>query len=397
MSLKKSILFVSAAASWPLTDGKRQRTWFLIEALSKLYNVDFLFIGFESEKKTIEQQSKNYRKLFFIKKSKEIPLYPDFLLSKTKKSEKKRIQKKIEELLINTEQEEYSFIFSRYLDPLFLIPINKNIKVVCDLDDVFYEAFKSRIKNEHNYFKKLKLFIHYHLSLAQVEKLIRRIDLSFIVKESDRNYKNLQNAVCLPNLPFGYYINDDLEDKTITSLQNNQPVSIGFIGKLSYRPNYQSLINFINKIWKPIIKSGFSGQLIIAGSGDIPSSLVHAIKNSDNILFLGFVNKATDFWNKIDALIVPVDQGGGTNIKIAEAFMNGKKVIASPFSSRGYEEFIKEGDLLVAKNKNKWFNSINKLNKADQLNPVEISFKAKQRFDLNLWNQNLLSHLNTYS
>ena len=70
MSLKKSILFVSAAASWPLTDGKRQRTWFLIEALSKLYNVDFLFIGFESEKKTKEQQSKNYRKLFFIKKSK---------------------------------------------------------------------------------------------------------------------------------------------------------------------------------------------------------------------------------------------------------------------------------------------------------------------------------------
>ena len=100
-------------------------------------------------------------------------------------------------------------------------------------------------------------------ALAQVEKLIRRIDLSFIVKESDRNYKNLQNAVCLPNLPFGYYINDDLEDKTITSLQNNQPVSIGFIGKLSYRPNYQSLINFINKIWKPIIKSGFSGLLLI--------------------------------------------------------------------------------------------------------------------------------------
>jgi hypothetical protein len=53
--MKPSILFVTTSSNWPLTDGKRQRTWFLIEALSEKFNVDLLFIGYQSEKNQIEK------------------------------------------------------------------------------------------------------------------------------------------------------------------------------------------------------------------------------------------------------------------------------------------------------------------------------------------------------
>ena len=394
--MKPSILFISISSNWPLTDGKRQRTWFLIEALSKKFNVDLLFIGYQSEKEQIEKSTNSINKLFFfdLANSKLPDIgYPNFLISKKQKSKNEFILNQIQNLFLDLHaNQKYSFVFSRYIWPLLILVLPKEVKVVCDIDDVYFEAQKSRIQNETNFLRKLKLQVLFVFGTKNVKKLLNRIDIPIIVKESDRTFYGLEKAVCVPNIPFGFYID---KESTIhnTSINPANTMKFGFIGKLSFRPNYLGLIEFINSIWNPLIKIKSEIRLVIAGSGEMPEILKSAIEKSQNIDFIGFVESPEIFWNQISILIVPIDEGAGSNIKLAEAFIHGKAVIANPFASRGYENFIDSPYLILPKNNEEWIKSMASINviSSDQSNI--LSTKAKKLFDLKNWNQTLLDAL----
>lgn len=393
--MKPSILFITTSSNWPLTDGKRQRTWFLIEALSEKYSVDLLLIGYPSEKQQIEKSTNSIERLYFFDLSNSnLPVvgYPSFLISKKQKSKKNSILNQIENLFADLHSNnQYSFVFSRYLWPLLILSFPKEIKLVCDIDDVYFEAEKSKIQKETNFSRKLKLKGLFFLGSFKIKKLLNRIDIPIIVKESDRLFYSLKKSVCLPNIPFGFYIDKEKQTNIINIPTNDSKPQFGFIGKLSYRPNYLGLIEFINLVWNPLIEKESEYRLVIAGSGEIPEILKETIANSKNIDLLGFVESPETFWNQISTLIVPVAEGGGSNIKVAEAFIYGKKVIAHPFASRGYEDFKYSDYLILPKNSQDWIESMAsiKINSLDQ--SKILSTKAMNIFDLENWNQTLIN------
>jgi polysaccharide biosynthesis protein PslH len=270
-----------------------------------------------------------------------------------------------------------------------MLSLPKETKVVCDLDDVYFEAQKSRIQKEANFSIKLKLQILFFLGTFKVKKILKRIDVPIIVKESDRLFYGLKNAVYLPNIPFGYYIDKKTSIKN-TSGSPIETVRFGFIGKLSYRPNFHGLIHFINKVWNPFININSEARLIIAGSGKMPLILQTTISSSKNIDVLGFVETSDEFWNQIFTLIVPITEGAGSNIKIAEAFIYGKTVIAHPFAARGYENFLDSGYLMMPINNQKWMEAMNTITIPSLVQSQMLSAKAKELFDLENWNKILL-------
>ena len=395
--MKQNILFITASSNWPLTDGKCQRTWFLLEALSKEYIVDVLLISYQKEKGEFNITSSSVNELFFIEKPNlgfsKINL-PNFLLSK-----KYRIQKKIffDELndffdkLYN--KNKYTFLFSRYIQPLMFFSIPEEVKVICDIDDVYFETQKSKIQIETNFTKKLKYKVFYFFEAKKVKKLINRIDIPIVVKESDRSFYGLKNAICMQNLPFSVFINQE-ENPIIASIdRTSSNLSFGFIGKLSFKPNYQGLINFINLIWNPLMESKFDARLVIAGSGTPPTILETTIKASKNIDFIGFVKTPELFWNRVSALLVPITMGGGSNIKIAEAFMNGKSVISYPFASRGYETFINTDYLTIAENSEELISIMRSFEPLKHHESQLLILKAKELYDLQNWSKTLLNSL----
>ena len=209
--MEENILFITASSNWPLTDGKRQRTWFLIEGLSKKYNVDVLLIGSQNDKDNFNLHASSVNKLYFINNS-HISLtkvnLPSYLLSKNQNVQKKTFLKNLNNYFYDLYFEnKYVFLFSRYLQPLTLLNVSKEIKTVCDLDDVYFETQESKILNETNFKQKLKLKFLFYIGAKKVKKIINRIDIPIIVKESDSSFYGLKNAVCLPNLPFGFFIN----------------------------------------------------------------------------------------------------------------------------------------------------------------------------------------------
>lgn len=391
--MKPTILFVTTSSNWPLTDGKRQRTWFLLEALSKKYSVDVLLIGYKKDND--EFNTSCISNLFFFNilgLDVSRITYPFYLLSKKQRAQKKLLSEKINTFFNDLYVKyQYPCIFSRYLQPLILLDIPKNCKVVCDIDDVYFETQQSRIQNETNFKLKLKYKALFFLGVQQIKQLLNRIDVSIIVKESDRSFYGLKNAACLPNLPFSFFINQEKISKITAIEAPSKILSFGFIGKLSYKPNSHGLINFINSIWNPLMMSNFEARLVIAGSGEIPEILRSIISSSKNIDLLGFVETPEFFWNKISVLVVPIAEGGGSNIKIAEAFINGKNVIAHPFASRGYESFIDSRYLILPQNDDHWIEVMNSILVLTPEQRRFLSEKANNMFDLANWNQSLLT------
>jgi len=394
---RPSVLFVTASSNWPLTDGKRQRTWFLIEALSKKYDVDLLLIGFESDKKQIESSTSSIKNLYYIDLKDSIflqPGYPSLLLSKKEKEKKAIFFQEIKEFFtFNDVENKYSFLFSRYLQPLFALPFSSKIKVVCDIDDVYFEAQKSRIQKETILLRKIKLQVLFFLGCAKVKKVIKQLTIPIIVKESDRSFFGLQNSICLSNLPFGFYINPKISPFP-TIITQPQELQFGFIGKLSYRPNYQGLIDFIHSVWDPIMQTEFKARFVIAGSGEVPEILQLAVQSSSNIDLIGFIATPDLFWSQISVLVVPVAEGGGTNIKIAEAFINGKTVIAHKFSARGYDSFINDSCFYLPQTDKDWIEIITTLQKPSNEQIEATTIKARTLFDIEKWNQTLINAMN---
>jgi hypothetical protein len=231
----------------------------------------------------------------------------------------------------------------------------------------------------------------YFLELKKIKSILNRIDIPIIVKETDRKYYGLNYAYCLQNLPFSYYTKNKKLNIDKHKEINSQKLVFGFIGKLSYGPNYKGLIHFIDSVWNSYIENNSHAELLIAGSGEIPQKLNEVINSSKNIDLIGFVETPELFWNKISVLIVPIAEGGGSNIKIAEAFIYGKKVIAHPFASRGYDGFLESGHLILPKDIDSWIKAISSARISSSEEVDHLIQKAKFYFDLDQWNEKLNS------
>ena len=110
------------------------------------------------------------------------------------------------------------------------IPLDLTIKIVCDIDDVYFEKYQTRIKNESNLIRKLKLKLLFFFGSKKVKKFLTRIDIPIVVKKSDVSFPKLANALCLPNLPFGFYIeNKIIPDANFTTIISDS-IIYGFIG-----------------------------------------------------------------------------------------------------------------------------------------------------------------------
>jgi len=390
---KKPILFITTASYFPLTDGKKQRTFFLLQALSSAYNIDVLFLGDKETRTVLEAQKQNIINFHFIEltSSKVLNLsIPNFLLSNNIKKERIHFLNVYAAFLKNLlAKNQYAFVFSRYVSPLFAFPFQQNLKVVCDIDDVYHELQKTKIKQDKNLLQKAKKNILFSLSNKKIIQLYKKIDVPLVVKKQDKKYAGLTNAICIPNLPFAYYNNHKIKKNNNHS---NTKLRIGFIGKLSYEANYEGLYHFLKNVWQPLMIENLPLEFVIAGSGNLPVKIQNIVSAKSNIILFGYIDEVTKFWNEIDVLVVPIDFGAGSNIKIAEGLMYGKKIIASRFATKGFENFVEKNLIEIANNQFEWITRIkNNIKNKSNIDFEAIQAEAQKTFNLQHWNNNLLN------
>ena len=157
-----------------------------------------------------------------------------------------------------------------------------------------------------------------------------------VCSEADRQY--LGGGEHVHVIPNGF------ERQPEESVRNPvEPPRIGFIGLYNYLPNLEGMKWFVSSCW-PLIKQQVPNARLRLVGKDTDGALK---PNAPDVDAMGYVADAASEIATWSAMIVPVRQGAGTRVKIADAFSRKCPVVSTHLGAYGYD--VQSGrELLLA-------------------------------------------------
>ena len=121
-----------------------------------------------------------------------------------------------------------------------------------------------------------------------------------------------------------------------------QPPTVLFLGTMSWGPN-AAAAKFLIEIFPQVRERVPDARLIIVGR-DPPHEL-RSLGNAPGVVVAGGVPEVKPYLAEASILAVPLDAGGGTRLKILEAFAAGLPVVSTAVGAEGIE--AREGEHFV--------------------------------------------------
>jgi glycosyltransferase involved in cell wall biosynthesis len=155
----------------------------------------------------------------------------------------------------------------------------------------------------------------------------------FVASELDRKKMiertGAQNLCLLPNV---------YATRTLNGTRfRNQEFTFMFIGSYGYYPNHDAVVllcrDVIPKL-KEISPVPFTFRFVGTGAS---KGLRSVIQSTIGAKFTGPVENVESAYAGVDAIVAPICAGGGTRVKILEAFAFGKPVVSTSIGAEGIE------------------------------------------------------------
>ena len=207
---------------------------------------------------------------------------------------------------------------------------------VLDVDDIPSAFCRTDLAQAKSLGEKFR----YHRRVARwrrrERKLPERFDALCVCSEPDRRQLGGSNKNFV--VPNGF-----TAPKNAPRRNPAAPQRIGFIGTLQYSPNSDGIRWFIESVWPLILGRMPDARLRLAGAGS-EQEIWRRSLNVDGLGWLSDVEGEMATWS---LAIVPLFVGGGTRIKIAEAFSRKCPVVSTKLGAYGYD--VSDGrELLLA-------------------------------------------------
>jgi glycosyltransferase involved in cell wall biosynthesis len=188
-----------------------------------------------------------------------------------------------------------------------------------------------RANNERNPVKKL----YFWQEGRRVRNYEARIANSFAAHvtcselDSDRLIEIAPsvNAVSIPN-------GVDVDYFQSTGTCRSGPPSIIFVGSLNWYPNVDAVLFLLKEIWPAVKKSVPDLQLDIVGSAP-PQTVLALASNLPDVKVHGYVDDVRPLIEAATLYVCPIRDGGGTKLKLLDAFAMQKCVVAHPIACEG--------------------------------------------------------------
>jgi glycosyltransferase involved in cell wall biosynthesis len=122
-----------------------------------------------------------------------------------------------------------------------------------------------------------------------------------------------------------------------------------FVGKLDYIPNVRAVVCIAERIAPAVWQRYPEARFVIIGQG----ADALATYSSDRMIFAGFVDaragvhpNLSDYLSASDVVLVPLDSGSGTRLKIVEAASNARPVVSTHIGAEG-QDFANGEEILL--------------------------------------------------
>lgn len=119
-----------------------------------------------------------------------------------------------------------------------------------------------------------------------------------------------------------------------------------FVGSMDWQPNDDGIRFFISTIFPLILQRDKNVRLLVVGRK--PSkALLEAVQKIPNVVVTGAVEDVRPYIEHAAVSVVPLRVGGGTRLKVLEAFSMGKAVVSTSLGSEGIQ-YTHGEDVLIA-------------------------------------------------
>lgn len=353
------ILFLTNLLPYPLDNGGKIKTYTTIRSLTNLGNEVDLICFTEQKEINIENQNKLlelcgtveqvYLKLTTAENKKYMmKLAARSLFSRYSFGLYKYCSKKMEERLQKIcLRKKYDCV---YFDHLQMCVYEKQLKKLLPdarfiLDEHNCEAL-IMLRNANmssNFLKKIFLKIE-SKKLGNFESImLRKMDTIIVLSKEDYNGlkqqcgKDFKHAI----IPIGVQ-DHGRKRKRISDGKMN----ILFLGTLTWEPNNQGLIWFLNNVMPILDKESFQFTLYIVGKN--PSKEVRKLAEQySNIVITGYVESVDEYYDLCDCMIVPLFIGSGQRVKLIEGFSKGMPSVSTSIGAEGLDVRDKDNILLA--------------------------------------------------
>lgn len=119
--------------------------------------------------------------------------------------------------------------------------------------------------------------------------------------------------------------------------RNEDPFTFLFVGALGYFPNRAGVGWFLDEVM-PLLRGAAPRPFRVRIVGrESRTRRLRAIRSSTDVEFAGFADDVTPHYAAAGAVVVPIHAGGGTRIKVIEAFAHGCPVVTTAMGVEGLD------------------------------------------------------------
>jgi sugar transferase (PEP-CTERM/EpsH1 system associated) len=136
------------------------------------------------------------------------------------------------------------------------------------------------------------------------------------------------------------------------------PYRVLFVGSMDYHANVEAAVEFAHQIW-PYLQGAYP-HLRLTLLGANPAPQVRNLANLPGIEVTGTVPDLRPYYSEALVSVVPLRTGGGTRLKILEAFAAGVPVVSTAVGAEGLD--VVEGThFLLASSPEEWVEAVRRL------------------------------------
>ena len=324
------ILYVIRQAPFPPTKGVEQRAYNIGKLLHKIGSVTLVMLVQQISPEAMRRAKEEFQDVHVFK-------LPEYEYSKAFDRWRARfkilrwtsLEDKVspaDELTFRELHSSHDLVWFHTLLAGDCFTNRKFPNAVMDIDDINHIKLALGAKLEGTIKRKLLAkWLAYKWRLHE-SRVLERFSIMTVCSQGDKSYFGDDERIHV--VPNGFD-RPDIEP----TYQSPEAGRIGFIGAVTYGPNREGLAWFGSKVWPSIIGNIPTARLRIIGK--LPED--RTFLNRQGFDTLGFVEDPTEEISTWSAMIVPLRIGGGTRIKILEAFSRKCPIVSTSIGAYGID------------------------------------------------------------
>lgn len=251
------------------------------------------------------------------------------------------VRKKVDQLVSGAEGQ-YIFVESPQMLGNVSRKASVRAKIVLNQQNIEFESMRSLGRTQKHFYKRAIFYLD-SLRLELYEKRYYHKKMisamSFVSTEDKKYFDEKLNVNGIPTMlvPIG------AESHEPVDIRRN-PNNVVIVGKMSYAPNIEGVLWFMENVWGSVKKAVPDAHLYIVGKD--PDQKICEYAGTD-ITVTGTVDSVEGYYAMASAAVIPLFSGGGVKTKLIEAASYRVPIVCTSSGAKG-TEFKDKEHILVA-------------------------------------------------